>query len=81
MEKAVRTIFKRMFRVYAHMYDKHFKQFMDLGAETHLNTCFERFVYFLLEFSLVDEKELEPLKALIQRYKEKKSEKKITNSS
>lgn len=74
VEKIVRTIFKRMFRVYAHMYDKHFKQFLDLGAEKHLNTCFERFLYFILEFKLVEEKELEPLETLVERYIQKRAD-------
>jgi MOB kinase activator 1 len=61
----VRTIFKRLFRVYAHMYHSHFRQFVELGAEAHLNTCFKRFIYFVTEFSLIDGKELEPLQQLI----------------
>ena len=31
------------------------------GAEPHLNTCFKHFMFFILEFSLVERKELEPL--------------------
>lgn len=32
-----------------------------LKAEAHLNTCFKRFVLFLLQFDLIDRKELVPL--------------------
>lgn len=43
----VRTIFKRMFRVYAHIYHSHFKQVCSLGEEAHLNTCFKHFIIFI----------------------------------
>ena len=61
----MKVIFKRLFRVYAHMYHSHFKVFVDLTAEVHLNTCFKRFVFFILEFELVQAKELAPLRDLI----------------
>jgi hypothetical protein len=57
----VKNIFKRLFRVYAHMYHSHVESIIALGAEAHLNTCFKHFMYFILEFALVERKELEPL--------------------
>ena len=57
----MKNIFKRLFRVYAHMYHSHIEKIIALGAEPHLNTCFKHFMYFVLEFSLVERKELEPL--------------------
>ncbi len=57
----VKNIFKRLFRVYAHMYHSHVESIIALGAEAHLNTCFKHFMYFILEFGLVERKELEPL--------------------
>ena len=42
----VRTIFKRLFRVYAHMYHSHFRSICSLGEEAHVNTCFKHFMYF-----------------------------------
>ena len=42
----VRTVFKRLFRVYAHLYHSHFRHVCSLGEEAHLNTCFKHFVYF-----------------------------------
>jgi MOB kinase activator 1 len=60
-----KTVFKRLFRVYAHIYHSHFTQFVELGAEVHLNTCFKRFVFFILEFDLVEKRELAPLHQLI----------------
>ena len=37
----VKTIFKRLFRVYAHIYYNHFQRVVSLGEEAHLNTCFK----------------------------------------
>ena len=36
----MQLLFKRLFRAYAHIYHHHFHQFVALGAEPHLNTCF-----------------------------------------
>jgi hypothetical protein len=41
------VIFKRLFRVYAHIYHSHFQKIVGLGAEAHLNTCFKHFIYFV----------------------------------
>eukprot|EP00842_Homolaphlyctis_polyrhiza_P005174 jgi/Hompol1/5658/HPOL_004611-RA len=62
----IKTIMKRLFRVYAHIYHSHFQSFKDLGADAHLNTSFKHFVFFINEFSLVDKKELAPLDDLIK---------------
>lgn len=40
------AIFKRLFRVYAHIYHSHFKHICALKEEAHLNTCFKHFMYF-----------------------------------
>uniref|UniRef100_A0A7S0R1G3 MOB kinase activator-like 1A n=1 Tax=Pyramimonas obovata TaxID=1411642 RepID=A0A7S0R1G3_9CHLO len=61
----VRTICKRLFRVYAHMYHSHFQKICTLGEEAHLNTCFKHFLYFCQHFNLIDKKELAPLQELI----------------
>ena len=42
----VKTIFKRLFRVYAHIYHSHFQKIVNLKEEAHLNTCFKHFVLF-----------------------------------
>jgi len=47
---------------------------MLLSAETHLNTCFKHFIYFIDQFNLVDSRELAPLAELIQQFKERKNE-------
>lgn len=68
----IKVIFKRLFRVYAHIYHSHFQHIMSLSLEYHLNTCFKHFIYFIDEFRLVDEKELAPLAELIQQFKLRK---------
>jgi MOB kinase activator 1 len=64
-QNVVRVIFKRLFRVYAHIYHSHFQKIVGLGAEAHLNTCFKHFIYFVVQFKLIDSKELAPLADLI----------------
>lgn len=63
--RIVEVIFKRLFRVYAHIYHSHFEKIVGLGAEAHLNTCFKHFIYFVKEFRLIDAKELAPLDDLM----------------
>lgn len=62
----VRTIFKRLFRVYAHIYHSHFQKIVSLREEAHLNTCFKHFILFTCEFRLIDKAELAPLNELIE---------------
>jgi len=78
-ENYVMVIFKRLFRVYAHIYHSHFQKIVGLGAEAHLNTCFKHFIYFVHEFKLIDPKELEPLKDLIDSLMGKDSGKDTTD--
>jgi len=67
----IKVIFKRLFRVYAHIYHTHFQHIMSLGMEYHLNTCFKHFIFFIDRFKLVDQKELAPLAELIQQFRER----------
>jgi len=46
----VRTIWRRLFRVYAHIYCEHFSVIVGLGLESHLNTSFKHFVLFAKHF-------------------------------
>jgi len=65
-KEIVKNIFKRLFRVYAHIYYSHFAKIQALGEEAHLNTCFKHFYFFIDEFGLVDKREMIPLKDLIE---------------
>ncbi|KAF8760940.1 DNA polymerase [Rhizoctonia solani] len=60
-QSTVKTIVRRLFRVYAHLYSHHFEQISALGIEAHLNTSYRHFFLFINEFDLVDKKELVPL--------------------
>lgn len=70
-----KTILKRLFRVYAHVYYEHFHQVVQLQEEAHVNTSFKHFIYFVQEFDLVEKKELAPLQDLIDKLTEKESTK------
>ncbi|KAM7532514.1 hypothetical protein Aperf_G00000132228 [Anoplocephala perfoliata] len=63
--KIAKEILKRLFRVYAHIYNLHFREVQLLDETTHLNTSFKHFVYFVLEFDLVPPIELEALQPVI----------------
>ncbi|KAK1174298.1 MOB kinase activator 1B [Acipenser oxyrinchus oxyrinchus] len=62
-----KTILKRLFRVYAHIYHQHFDTVIQLQEEAHLNTSFKHFIFFVQEFNLIDRKELVPLQELIDK--------------
>jgi len=54
-EKNVRQIFKRLYRIYAHIYCHHYTVVRGLGLEPYLNTGFKHYVLFVEEFGLADE--------------------------
>lgn len=56
-----RKILARLFRVFVHVYIHHFDRLVSIGAEAHVNTCYKHFYYFVQEFELVSQKELDPL--------------------
>lgn len=53
----VRQIFKRLYRVYAHIYCHHYPVIVQLGLEPHLNTSFKHYVLFIDEHSLASGKD------------------------
>jgi MOB kinase activator 1 len=63
--KCLRVIYKRLFRIYAHVYHSHFKEMVDGEADAHLNHSFKHFIYFVKEFKLIEDAELEPLKEAV----------------
>lgn len=58
-------IFRREFRVYAHIYYSHQQDLKDLDLVAPFNTAFQHFYAFIKEFKLVPSKELEPLHDII----------------
>ena len=72
----VNSIFRRLFRVFAHIYHHHVEHVQALDISVHLNTSFRHFIYFVLEFQLIERKELAPLSELIASFTESKPSKK-----
>ncbi|KAJ5645969.1 hypothetical protein N7490_002341 [Penicillium lividum] len=53
----LRQIFKRLYRVYAHIYCHHYPIVVHLGLEPHLNTSFKHYVLFIDEHKLASGKD------------------------
>merc|ERR1719181_1655669 len=63
----VANIFRRLLRVYAHVFYCHHERVVQLTFDAHLNSTFKHFMYFILEFDLVRTEELKPLQPLIDK--------------
>lgn len=66
--ETTKQVFKRLFRLYAHIYHYHYEKLREIGEEAKLNSNFRHLVYFIIEFDLVKEPELRPLKRLIREF-------------
>lgn len=66
-QNTVKQIFRRLFRVFVHVYYHHFQKLTEIGAEAHINTCYKHFYFFVKEFKLIDPKELAPLSDLTKQ--------------
>jgi len=62
----VHDIFKRLFRVYAHIYWSHLDAIKAQGGEELLNQLFTHMTLFILEFNLVSMSEMKPLEIRVQ---------------
>eukprot|EP01080_Neovahlkampfia_damariscottae_P005499 gene5499-9316_t len=61
----IKKIFKRLFRVYAHLYYYHYSECIKLKIDKHLNTVFKHFMLFVNEHELISSKELKVLRNVI----------------
>jgi MOB kinase activator 1 len=61
----VSNIFRRLFRVFAHVYFSHFDKVRELQEDSHFNTAFKHFMLFVWEYDLINEQELKPLDDLL----------------
>ncbi|KAF9583426.1 MOB kinase activator 1B [Lunasporangiospora selenospora] len=61
----VKTIFKQLMRIFAHMYHSHFDKMLPLYQEGHLNSLFAHFVRFAREFDLLEKKDMLPMQELV----------------
>ncbi|TPX36347.1 hypothetical protein SmJEL517_g01572 [Synchytrium microbalum] len=64
-QNQIRTVFRHLFRVFAHIFHSHYEKILHLSAEGHLNTLFAHFICFGREFDLLDKKELGPMQEFI----------------
>ena len=64
-----KKILSRLFRVFSHIYNHHWKDVMKVGADPHVNTGFKHFYFFVTEFHLVDEKSMDGLSRVIETVK------------
>lgn len=65
IEKIVKNIMKRLFRVYAHFYYHHINHFLQLKVAKELDTSFIHFIRFNNKYKLIQPQQLEPLSNLI----------------
>ncbi|GMS96256.1 hypothetical protein PENTCL1PPCAC_18431, partial [Pristionchus entomophagus] len=63
----VKSIVKRLFRIYAHVMTAHIEVVATLGAISHVNTSLKHFVLFIREFDLMKQEDLVPLASIIDR--------------
>ncbi|KAJ3451514.1 mob kinase activator-like [Anaeramoeba flamelloides] len=78
-KKRVKVIFRRLFRFFAHVYHHHFEAIREAGVDHHLNNCYKHFLYFVMNYKLLNTNELLPLQELNKRIiqKDKEEENKI----
>eukprot|EP00475_Leptophrys_vorax_P005226 TRINITY_DN13165_c0_g1_i1.p1 TRINITY_DN13165_c0_g1~~TRINITY_DN13165_c0_g1_i1.p1 ORF type:complete len:390 (+),score=95.27 TRINITY_DN13165_c0_g1_i1:486-1655(+) len=63
----MRKVYRRMFRIYAHIYHHHFELVVRMTAADFMDKKFTYLVFFIMEFNLMHKKELEPLQRLIDQ--------------
>jgi len=73
-ESVAKTIMRRLFRIYAHIYYQHMQDIEALKEEAHLNTSFKHFILFVREFRLIENRELQPLQEIIRKLTTSKME-------
>lgn len=56
-----KKILSRLFRIFVHIYIHHFEKLVQIGAEPHANMLYKHYYYFVTEFSLVTQRELDAL--------------------
>ncbi|KAA1083257.1 Mitotic exit network component [Puccinia graminis f. sp. tritici] len=63
-KSTIQSIVRRLFRVYDHLYNRHFAEIYTLGIKAHLNTSYRHFFFFIDKFDLIKKDELIPLEEL-----------------
>jgi len=62
-----KKIFRRLYRVFVHVYIEHFERLQEAGAEAHTNTFYRHYYFFMKEHHLMEEKDFAPLETLNER--------------
>jgi len=77
----IRIMLKRLFRVYAHIYHKHFNVVKEMDLTASLNSCFKHLVMFVVEFQLLYRDDVDSMKDLLVKWKfwEKMKSRKANN--
>lgn len=65
-----KAIYKQMFRVFAHIYHTHFAKIVHMSLEAHFNSFFAHFIHFARAFDLLERRDIEPLRPLIDTFEE-----------
>jgi len=65
----IKTVFKRLFRVFAHIYHHHFEDLEKIKATTQFNEYFKHYYLFVQEFHLIAANDLKPMHAIIEKIK------------
>eukprot|EP01117_Protostelium_nocturnum_P017584 TRINITY_DN7181_c0_g1_i1.p1 TRINITY_DN7181_c0_g1~~TRINITY_DN7181_c0_g1_i1.p1 ORF type:complete len:160 (-),score=46.95 TRINITY_DN7181_c0_g1_i1:127-606(-) len=65
----VKDIWKRLARVFFHIYYHHWNTIQAVKAEAHINTCFKHFIYFSREFALISQEDLAPMASITSKIK------------
>ncbi|CAK8990780.1 MOB kinase activator 1B (Mob1 homolog 1A) (Mps one binder kinase activator-like 1A) [Durusdinium trenchii] len=60
-------IYKRLFRIFAIIYHRHFDSFEELEATAHLNTTFKHFMFFCFQFELLEDEETKVLQGPVAK--------------
>ena len=63
----VSVIMRRLLRVYAHIYYCHADKVKLLGISKEINNTFYHLVFFILEFKLCTQQQLEPIQKFIEK--------------
>lgn len=64
--KVIKNIFRRLFRVYAHIFLCHYNVIVERDLITVFNTCLAHFLLFAKTYQLIDPPELEPLAFILR---------------
>jgi len=65
--KTVKKIWTRLIRVYFHVYYHHWPQIEKVEAEPHVNTSFKWLYYASMEFQIMEQTDLDPMKEVIKK--------------